>query len=104
MPQSAALAGTRRFPPPQDLLTCGQRWLAYLTPFLTAAERQPGGVSASAVLLLGWSIATNLIFHRRPTLDALGERLLDANRTIGQPRKITTIFGRKVTNHYHCKR
>jgi hypothetical protein len=30
------------------------------------------------------------------TLDKLGERLLDANRTIGQPNEITTIFGRTV--------
>ena len=29
----------------------------------------------------------NLIFHRRTALDELGERLLDANRTIGQPTK-----------------
>ncbi len=42
----------------------------------------------------------NLVFHRRAALDALGERLLDANRTIGQPNKITTIFGRKVTKQY----
>jgi len=42
----------------------------------------------------------NLIFHRRTALDALGERLLDANRTIGRPKKITTIFGRKVSKHY----
>jgi hypothetical protein len=33
-------------------------------------------------------------------LDRLGQRLLDANRTIGQPNKITTIFGRKVTKYY----
>ncbi len=30
----------------------------------------------------------------------MGERLLDANRTIGQPNKITTIFGRRVTRQY----
>jgi hypothetical protein len=30
----------------------------------------------------------------------MGERLLDANRTIGQPNEITTIFGRKVTRQY----
>jgi len=36
-------------------------------------------------------------------LDRLGERLLDANRTIGQPNKITVIFGRKVTKHYRGK-
>jgi len=45
----------------------------------------------------------NLIFERRAALDALGERLLDANRTIGQPNKITTIFGRKVTKRYGGK-
>jgi hypothetical protein len=39
-------------------------------------------------------------FHRRAALDALGHRLLDANRTIGQPNKITVIFGRRVTKRY----
>jgi len=28
---------------------------------------------------------------------------LDANRTIGQPNKITTIFGRNITKHYRGK-
>ena len=28
---------------------------------------------------------------------------MDANRTIGQPNKITTIFGRKVTKQYRGK-
>ena len=37
------------------------------------------------------------------SLDKLGERLLDANRTIGQPKKITMIFGRKITKHYRGK-
>ena len=41
------------------------------------------------------------MFHRRAALDKLGERLLDANRTIGQPDKITTIFGRKITRLHH---
>jgi len=45
----------------------------------------------------------NLIFHRRATLDHLDQRLLDANRTIGQPSKITTTFGRKVTKYYKGK-
>jgi hypothetical protein len=44
-----------------------------------------------------------LIFHRRAALDKLGERLLDANRTIGQPNKITVIFGRKITKQYRGK-
>ena len=48
-------------------------------------------------------VCDNLIFHRRAALDQLGERLLDANRTIGQPNKITTIFGRKMTKQYRGK-
>ena len=43
------------------------------------------------------------MFHRRGALDRLGERLLDANRTIGQPSKLTTIFGHKVTKSYRGK-
>jgi hypothetical protein len=43
----------------------------------------------------------NLIFNRRA--DKLGERLLDANRTIGQPNKITVIFGRRISKHYRGK-
>ena len=45
----------------------------------------------------------NLIFRRRAALDNLGERLLDANRTIGQPNKISVIFGRRITKHYRGK-
>ena len=45
----------------------------------------------------------NLIFRRRAAVDQLTERLLDANRTIGQPNKITMIFGRKVTKQYKGK-
>lgn len=33
----------------------------------------------------------------------MGARLLDANRTIGQPDKITVIFGRKITKQYRGK-
>jgi len=39
----------------------------------------------------------NLIFRRRAAVDALEQRLLDANRTIGQPNKLTLIFGRRIT-------
>src|SRR3989442_10041573 len=45
----------------------------------------------------------NMIFSRRAALDRLGTRLLDANRTIGQPHKLTVIFGRKITKHYNRK-
>src|SRR5216683_7535702 len=49
----------------------------------------------------GWAHnAETVIFRRRAALDRLGERLFDANRTIGQPTKLTMIFGRKVTKRY----
>ena len=48
-------------------------------------------------------LCDNLIFRRRAALDQMGERLLDANPTIGQPNKITVIYGRKITRHYKGK-
>ena len=45
----------------------------------------------------------NLIFRRRAAVDALEQRLLDANRTIGQPNKLTLIFGRRVTRRHGGK-
>jgi hypothetical protein len=45
----------------------------------------------------------NLIFHRRAAVDELTQRLQDMNRLIGQPKKITTIFGRKLTKAYKSK-
>jgi hypothetical protein len=45
----------------------------------------------------------NLIFRRRAGVEELTQRLLDANRNIGQPKKITTIFGRKITKEYKGK-
>jgi hypothetical protein len=83
----------------RDLLTCGQKWLAYFTPFFTEAERKQAGCQ-HRLFFAQVEYCDNLIFHRRAALDRLGERLLDANRTIGQPNKITTIFGRRVTRQY----
>jgi hypothetical protein len=83
----------------KDLLTCGQKWLAYFTPFFTEAERKEAGCQ-HRLFFAQVEYCDNLIFHRRAALDRLEERLLDANRTIGQPNKITTIFGRRVTKHY----
>jgi len=86
----------------RDLLTCGQKWLACCTPFFTERERQEAGCQ-HRLFFAQVEYCDNLIFERRAALDALGERLLDANRTIGQPNKITTIFGRKVTKRYGGK-
>ncbi len=85
-----------------DLLSCGQKWLAYLTPFFKASERKAAGCQ-HRLFFSQVEYCDNLIFHRRAALDQLGARLLDANRTIGQPNKITVIFGRKITKQYKGK-
>ena len=86
----------------QDLLSCGQKWLACLTPFFKESERKEAGCQ-HRLFFSQVEYCDNLIFHRRAAVDQLGQRLLDANRTIGQPKKITMIFGRKVTKQYKGK-
>ncbi len=87
---------------PRDLIACGQKWLACFAPFFTPQERDEAGCR-HRLFFAQTEFCDNLVFHRRAALDKLGERLLDANRTIGQPNKITTIFGRKVTKLHHGK-
>jgi hypothetical protein len=87
---------------PWDLLTCGQKWLARLTPFFTSKEREQAGCQ-HRLFFSQVEFCDNLIFRRRAALDNLGERLLDANRTIGQPNKITVIFGRKISKYHRGK-
>jgi hypothetical protein len=87
---------------PRHLVTCGQKWLAHLTPFFSAREREQAGCQ-HRLFFSQVEFCDNLIFDRRAALDLLGERLLDANRTIGRPDKITVIFGRKITKHYRGK-
>ncbi|MCC7155608.1 MAG: hypothetical protein IT161_13615 [Bryobacterales bacterium] len=87
---------------PRDLLTCGQKWLATFTPFFTERERKQAGCQ-HRLFFAQVEYCDNLVFRRRAALDQMGERLLDANRTIGQPNKITVIFGRRVTKQYRGK-
>jgi hypothetical protein len=85
-----------------DLVSCGQKWLARLTPFFTSREREQAGCQ-HRLFFSQVEHCDNLIFKRRAALDNLSERLLDANRTIGQPNKITVIFGRRINKHYRGK-
>jgi hypothetical protein len=39
-------------------------------------------------------------FKQRAALDRLAERLLDLNRSIGRPDKLSTIFGYRITKAY----
>ena len=73
-----------------------------MTPFFIAQERREGHCR-HRLFFAQVEYCDNLLFHRRAALDQLGQRLLDANRTIGQPTKITTIFGRKVTTRHRGK-
>jgi hypothetical protein len=73
----------------RDLERCGTKWLRALVPFFTPTERR---VCAHRLFFAQVEYCDNLIFHRRAALDALGNRLLDANRTIGQPTKLAMIF------------
>jgi hypothetical protein len=86
----------------RDLERCAQKWLRAFTPFFTPTERRHAACQ-HRLFLAQVEYCDNAIFHRRAALDALGERLFDANRTIGQPTKLATIFGRKVTKRYRGK-
>ena len=85
-----------------DLRRCGQKWLATLTPFFTKRERLHAGVE-HRLFFSQVELCDNLVFSRRAAVDRLSERLLDVNRTIGQPKKLTIIFGRKVTKYHAGK-
>jgi len=86
----------------RDIEQCAQKWLQAFTPFFTPTERRMASCQ-HRLFFAQVEYCDNLIFDRRIALDALGERLLDANRTIGQPTKLATIFGRKVTKRYRGK-
>jgi len=86
----------------EDLSRCGHKWLTRFTPFFSERERRQAGCQ-HRLFFSQVEFCDNLIFHRRGALDKLGERLLDANRTIGQPNKITVIFGRKITKQHRGK-
>jgi hypothetical protein len=86
----------------KDLSRCGRKWLAQLTPFFTERERKQAGVE-HRLFFSQIEYCDNLIFSRRAAVDQLSQRLIDANRTIGQPNKISIIFGRKVQKNHSGK-
>jgi hypothetical protein len=85
---------------PRDVERCGQKWLRALVPFFTPTERR---VCAHRLFFAQVEYCDNALFQRRAALDALNQRLLDANRTIGQPTKLAMIYGRRVTKRYRGK-
>jgi hypothetical protein len=87
---------------PRDIDRCAQKWLRAFTPFFTPTERRTASCQ-HRLFFAQVEYCDNLIFDRRAALDTLGERLFDANRTIGQPTKLATIFGRRITKRYRGK-
>ena len=90
---------------PQDILRCVQKWLTALVPFFTARERREAGVQhvQHRLFFAQAEYCDNLIFKRRAALDRLGERLLDANRSLGRPDSLSLIFGRRISKRYQGK-
>jgi len=86
----------------RDLARCGRKWLTQLIPFFTPRERQHAAVD-HRLFFSQVELCDNLIFSRRAAVDRLSQRLLDANRTIGQPNKLTVIFGRKISKYHAGK-
>jgi hypothetical protein len=86
----------------KDLITCADKWLARFTPFFTPEERKQASVQ-HRLFFAQVEFCDNLIFRRRAAVDALEQRLIDANRTIGRPNKLTLIFGRRITRHHGDK-
>src|SRR5438034_2108162 len=85
-----------------DVIACGNKWVRQFVPFFTAPERRQGGCW-HRLFFAQVEYCDNLIFPRRAALDELGERLLDNNRDIGKPHKLTVIFGRRINRRYQGK-
>src|SRR6516165_6379829 len=102
MQSSAEAPGVGRF---LDAARSAQLWpkMVSLPDSLLQRKRTQNLRLSASLFFSQVEYCDNLIFHRRAALDQLDQRLLDANRTIGQPSKITTIFGRKVTKYYKGK-
>jgi hypothetical protein len=81
------------------VVLCAQRWLAQLVPFFTDYERRHGGCG-HRLYVSQVEYCTNLTFKRRAALDRIAERLLDLNRSIGRPDKLSMVFGRRITKRY----
>jgi hypothetical protein len=77
---------------PQDIRALVDPWLARLVPFFTEEERALG--YRHQLYLSQVEYCHNLVFHKRPTLDRLFERMMDVNRAIGRPDKLSIVFGR----------
>ena len=84
---------------PEQIVRGANRWLTELVPFFTDYERRAGGCN-HRLFVSQVEYCTNLVFEERAALDRLAERLLDLNRGIGRPDKLSVVFGRRITKSY----
>lgn len=73
----------------RDLLSFGQKWLAYLVPFFKQSEREQAGCQ-HRLFFSHVEYRDNPLFHRRAALDQLGQRLLDASWSQSLPTNYET--------------
>jgi len=85
---------------PSDLEMPLQGWLRELVPFYASTD--PSRITDCVYRLFCSQVeyCTNLIFKERAALDRVADRLLDLNRSIGRPDKLSTIFGHRITKAY----
>jgi hypothetical protein len=79
----------------QPIIACAQRWLRQLAPPLIDATGQRAARDYR-LFFTQTEFCSNIIFDRRAPLDQLSERLLDLNRDIGRPDKLTIVYGRRI--------
>jgi hypothetical protein len=83
-----------------DLETTVQHWLGELVPFYTTQDPRRTSDYMYRLFVNQAEYCTNLIFDERVELDRMAERLLDLNRNIGRPDKLSTVFGYRITKAY----
>ena len=69
-------------------------WLRDLVPYFTEQQRL---TYFHDLFMSQVEYCTNVIFHRRVSLSRLHDRLLDLNRTLGRPDKMSVIYGRRIS-------
>jgi len=85
---------------PSDLEIPVQCWLRELVPFYASADPHRIVDCVYRLFCSQVEYCTNLIFKERAALERVAERLLDLNRSIGRPDKLSTVFGHRVTKAY----
>jgi len=85
---------------PSELEVPIQRWLRELVPFYASSDPNRLTDFVYRLFISQVEYCTNLIFKDRAAVDRMAERLLDLNRCIGRPDKLSTIFGHRITRTY----